>query len=87
LDFGFEWDNMMKSRLNKTGLLLLETGVILILIGGVMTAKFSRRAFIALNEGQTVSSLENADGRQIGALPFSVRLNRFSIERDPKKAV
>jgi len=60
----------------KTAPFLSHLGVLIILIGAVVSALFCERGLLSISEGETVGAYATADGASV--LPFGVRLDKFN---------
>ncbi|MBI4436672.1 MAG: cytochrome c biogenesis protein ResB [Candidatus Omnitrophica bacterium] len=69
-------------RFKSLGSILTHACVVLILIGGAVSAFFGERGFIELEEGQS-SDLFYDDADRTHALPFEIALKDFSIDYYP----
>lgn len=71
-------------RVDQWGFALSHAGVIAVLCGGLIWSLWGGKGFIDLHEGQTVAAMRPMEGAG-PAMPlgFSVRLDRFEVERHP----
>ena len=72
---------MLKQKMNRrVTVFLLHVSFLLILLGALATHVLSESGRIHVRAGETVTKCETEDGGEI-ELPFSLRLDSFSIER------
>lgn len=75
------WMRGDKGRFHKWGYITVHTSMLIILIGGWMSAQFGFRGNMAVPEGGQESEISFLQGTSIGYLdmPFEVRCDDFSI--------
>ena len=61
----------------RVGFLTTHTAIIVILVGAAITFFFKQEGHVELWEGQGTSEIES------GALPFAIKLEKFTVERYP----
>lgn len=61
--------------------ILLHSAFLFIVAGAMVTHFFSQEAFLMVREGKQSNIMLNAQQMPIGELPFSIKLNTFTVER------
>ena len=76
------WMRGDKGRFHKAGYIVVHVSMLVILIGGWMSAQFGFRGNMAVPEGGQESEISFLQGTSIGYLdmPFEVRCDDFSID-------
>ncbi len=72
--------SLQRLRTLRLPVWLTHVGMLVILLGGLLTGLASRHATLVLEPGKTVAEAPARDGTSL-ALPFSVRLVRFTVEK------
>ncbi|MFO7962756.1 MAG: cytochrome c biogenesis protein ResB [Desulfobacterales bacterium] len=68
-----------KNRWTRLGVYIVHAGVILLLIGGMIGAKFGFDGFVTLPEGESINHVRLKDGSGILPLGFEIRLDDFRV--------
>ena len=72
-----------KNVFARFGVYVVHFGVLIVLIGGLVTAIFGYRGYMNLAEGTSSNLVSFFSGPKIVELPFSVRCNKFKIDFYP----
>jgi len=67
----------------RFGVYIVHLGVLIVLIGGLITAEFGYRGYMNLAEGTSSNLVGSFSGPDIVELPFTVRCNKFTIDFYP----
>jgi len=69
----------------KIGLILVHSAFVVILIGAYTTHLFGEEGMMHIREGETSNKLQlmSKTGESLKILPFSLKLNKFTLERYP----
>ncbi|MEG1954562.1 MAG: cytochrome c biogenesis protein CcsA [Mucinivorans sp.] len=71
----------LRRRVTKWGVQLLHLGFVVVLIGAMTTHLFGFEGVVHIRAGQTTNQIINNRGEKIGELPFSITLQKFTLER------
>ncbi|TCK04501.1 cytochrome c biogenesis protein ResB [Phorcysia thermohydrogeniphila] len=72
-----------KNVFARFGVYIVHLGVLIVLIGGLVTAIFGYRGYMNLSEGTSSNLVSFFSGPKIIELPFYVKCNKFTIDFYP----
>jgi len=72
-----------KNVFARFGVYIVHFGVLIVLIGGLITAEFGYRGYMNLAEGTSSNLVGSFSGPDIVELPFTIRCNKFTIDFYP----
>jgi cytochrome c biogenesis protein len=70
-----------KGAFSRFGVFVVHLGVLLLIAGGLAGAIFGIRGHVEIAEGETSNMLVFRGGKPPQSLPFSIRCDRFTVER------
>jgi cytochrome c biogenesis protein len=78
-----------KGRFSHMGVYLVHLSVLIILIGSIVGSLFGFEAYVNIPEGESINKVRLRKSQALKALPFDVRLDRFTVDfydnRAPKE--
>jgi cytochrome c biogenesis protein len=69
-----------KGRFSHLGVYLVHLSVLIILIGSIVGSLFGFEAYVNIPEGESINKVRLRKSGAARALPFDVRLDRFTVE-------
>lgn len=69
-----------KGRFSQLGVYLVHLSVLIILLGSIVGSLFGFEAYVNIPEGESINKVRLRKSGAARALPFDVRLDRFTVE-------